>query len=304
MSNKTDENLVKTLWKIYHRLERPVPWAEGRDFHWNDPEFSQRILREHLDDSHGVASRVTTERNLQITWLWQKLNLRPDVQILDVTCGPGLYAVELARRGCQVTGIDFSSTSITYANKLAFDQGVATKCTFIEQDVRQMNCHESSFDIALFLYGELATFSKDEAQSLLAQIARALKPRGKLCLELLNQDWVDKSDSTWWFTDDTGLWGDTPFLHLGERFWNETEELSIERYNIVHLETGELGQIYLHDQTYAIETMTDMLKQAGFDAIDTYPSWDELPLYDAEEWVVYVASKLSLSPFRGARFTW
>jgi ubiquinone/menaquinone biosynthesis C-methylase UbiE len=260
MSNKTDENLVKTLWKIYHRLERPVPWAEGRDFHWNDPEFSQRILREHLDDSHGVASRVTTERNLQITWLWQKLNLRPDVQILDVTCGPGLYAVELARRGCQVTGIDFSSTSITYANKLAFDQGVATKCTFIEQDVRQMNCHESSFDIALFLYGELATFSKDEAQSLLAQIARALKPGGKLCLELLNQDWVDK-------------------------------RLSIERYNIVHLDTGELAQIYLHDQTYAIGTMTDMLKQAGFEAIDTYPSWDELPLYDADEWMVYVATR-------------
>lgn len=291
MSNEINRNLAGTLWEIYRRLERPTPWAKGRDFHWNDPEFSQRILREHLDDSHGVASRVTAERTLQLDWLWQKLNLRPDVQLLDVTCGPGLYAIEFARRGCLMTGIDFSSTSITYANKLALEQGLTTKCTFIEQDIRQMNYHEPKFEAALFLYGELATFPQDEAQSLLNQIAAALKPGGKLCLELLNQDWVDKSDSTWWFTDNTGLWGDTPFLHLGERFWDETEEMSIERYNIVDLKTGELTQVYLHDQTYAIGTMTDMLRRAGFKTIDTYPSWDDLPLYDADEWVVYIASR-------------
>ncbi|MGD2049604.1 MAG: methyltransferase domain-containing protein [Chloroflexota bacterium] len=48
-------------------------------------------------------------------WLWSKLALKLGAQVLDVTCGPGLYAVELASRGCLVTGIDFSPASIVYA---------------------------------------------------------------------------------------------------------------------------------------------------------------------------------------------
>ncbi len=113
-----------------------------------------------------------------------------------------------------------------------------------------------------------------------------------MCVELLNQDKVDKTDSDWWFTGDTGLWGDAPFLHLGERFWREAEEISVERYHIIHLETGELAEISLCDQTYAVETMAEMLKQAGFQPVEVYPAWDGLPLYDAGEWVVYVAQKL------------
>lgn len=283
--------MAKALWKIYHRPERPIAWTGDGNLPWHEPDFSERMLREHLDQSHGAASRVTAERTLQIDWLWQELGLSRGANILDVTCGPGLYAVEFARRGCQVTGIDFSPASISHAVKLATNRGVAANCTFIEQDVRQMRPPDSSFDVALFLYGQLAVFKRDQAQKLLTKIAAALKPGGSLCVELLNQDHVDKTDNTWWFTDNSGLWGDAPFLHLGERFWVAEAKLSLERFQIIHLETGELSEILLCDQTYAIETMMAMMTQAGFDTVETYLAWDGLPLYDADEWVVYVAGK-------------
>jgi cyclopropane fatty-acyl-phospholipid synthase-like methyltransferase len=54
------------------------------------------MLREHLDESHGAASRVAKERELQIEWLWAKLGLQPGMRLLDITCGPGLYAVAFA----------------------------------------------------------------------------------------------------------------------------------------------------------------------------------------------------------------
>jgi SAM-dependent methyltransferase len=251
------------------------------------------MLREHLDESHGAASRVTAERVQQIDWLWERLALQPGARLLDVTCGPGLYAVEFARRGCRVTGLDFSPASIAYARSLAKDEGVADRCEFVELDVRQMGnrYHNAGFDAAILLYGQLAVFTTDEAHTLLTQIAQSLRPNGRLVVELLDQDRVDKTDSTWWFTDDTGLWGDRPFLHLGERFWHEAGQLSIERFYVIHLETGALTEVTLCDQTYAVERMRQMLNQAGFSTVAVYPAWAGLPLYDAKEWVVYMARK-------------
>jgi SAM-dependent methyltransferase len=289
MPTDTEQKVAQALWRIYRRPERPVAWESGGNLPWNEPDFSRRMLREHLDQSHGAASRRAAERAEQIDWLWQKLGLEPGLRLLDLTCGPGLYAVEFARRGLWVTGVDFSPASIAYARKLAEQEGVTERCTFVEQDVRAVDFAAGHFDAALFLYGQLSVFRREEAAALLTQTAQALKPRGQLAVELLDQERVDKKESTWWYTGDSGLWGDAPFLHLGERFWDAEQALSIERFTIVHLETGDLGEVILCDQTYAIETMTALMQQAGFAAVAAYPAWDGAPLYDAGEWVVYVA---------------
>lgn len=289
MIDNINRSLAAALWKLYRRPPRPTPWAQGGNLPWHEPAFSERMLREHLDDSHGAASRVTAERLAQLDWLESKLALQPGAHLFDLTCGPGLYAVEFARRGCTVTGLDFSPAAIAYARSLALSQGLAARCRFVEQDARQMDYSGAGFDAAIFLYGQLAVFPRAEAALLLAKIAQSLRPGGKLCLELLDQDEVDKTNSTWWFTDDTGLWGDRPFLHLGERNWLAAEQMSMERFYTIHLETGEMTEISLCDQTYAVETMTRMLKEAGFQSVEVYPAWDGLPLYDAPEWVVYVA---------------
>ncbi len=289
MEKDTRTRLVEALWKIYNRPSRPSPWLAGGNLPWDEAAFSQRMLQEHLDESHGAASRITAERDLQLTWLREKLAIEPGTRLLDITCGPGLYAIELAKAGCSVTGLDFSPASIAYARQLADKAAVTENCTFVEQDVRQMDYAGQDFDAALFLYGQLAVFPRHEAQMLLEKVAGALRPGGRLCIELLNQDRVDKTNSNWWFTDDSGLWGDKPFLHLGERFWSAEKETSTERFQIIHLETGQLESITLSDQTYSVETMCQMLKTAGFSHIDVYPAWDNVPLYDKEEWIIYVA---------------
>jgi SAM-dependent methyltransferase len=293
VTRDSNRALAAALWKIYRRPNRPEPWAHGGNLPWYEPAFSERMLREHLDDAHGAASRQAAERKLQLDWLWTRLKLQPGDHLFDVTCGPGLYAVELARRGCRVTGLDFSPAAIAYARDLARSEGVAARCDFVEQDVRQMgeSFQGAGFDAAILLYGQLAVFPKAEARSLLGHIAAALSPGGRLALELLDQERVDKSNSSWWFTDNAGLWGDAPFLHLGERFWDEAEQMSLERYHILHLQTGEMNEIVLCDQTYSTAEMSGLLQQAGFQSVEVYPAWDGLPLYDAGEWVVYVAGK-------------
>ena len=126
---------------------------------------------------------------------------------------------------------------------------------------------------------------------LLVKAATALKPGGRLCVELLDQERVDKKNSTWWYTDHTGLWGDRPYLHLGERFWDAEQKVSLERFQILDLEQGKLSEVLLCDQSYAVEEMVAMMQQACFGKVETFPHWDGKAIYDAQEWIVYVAHK-------------
>ncbi len=289
--NEIEQRFSEILWRIYHRPDPPTPWVDDGNLPWNDPAFSQRMLLEHLDQSHGAASRVVAERQQQISWLRDKLGLEAGSHLLDVTCGPGLYAVEFARQGCQVTGIDFGPAAIEHARNLAVQRDVDATCHFYLKDVRKAAYPPASYDAALFLYGQLAVFHREQAAELLRGIATALKPGGRLAVELLDQDRVDKKNSSWWFTDDKGLWGDRPFLHLGERTWLAKEKISVERFTIIDLETAAAAEINLCDQTYAAPQMVNMLQDAGFNAVNVYQRWDDLPLYDASEWIVYVAQK-------------
>jgi SAM-dependent methyltransferase len=284
--------LSDALWRIFRRADPPVPWeVNDGNLPWNDPAFSERMLREHLDQSHNAASRKHSEREKALDWLWQNLDLQAGAHVLDFTCGPGLYAVDLALRGCQVTGIDFSPASIAFARKLAQENDVLDKCEFLKEDVREAVLPANAYDAALFLYGQMAVFRREEALALLTKIAASLKPGARLAVELLNQDRVDKEASTWWFTDDKGLWGDSPFLHLGERFWLAEEQISVERFYVIDLNTQQMLEVNLSDQTYAVPEMVDFLKLAGFSRVDVYDDWDNLDLYDRGEWVVYVAQK-------------
>jgi SAM-dependent methyltransferase len=258
---------------------------------WNDPDFAERMLRQHLDQSHGAASRNDRERAHQIAWLVSTLQLPPGARVLDVTCGPGLYAVDLAGRGCTVTGIDFSPAAIAYARTLAEEAGVAGRCMFREQDVRHMALEPDRYDAALLIYGQLGVFPPTEAQQLLQTIAGALRPGGRLCVELLNKERVPKEHRSWWHTGDSGLWGDTPFLCLGETIWYPEESIALDRFYLLYLETGEMREITIADRIYGVAEMRAMMRDAGFQRVQAFPDSAGLPLNDALEWVLYVAEK-------------
>jgi ubiquinone/menaquinone biosynthesis C-methylase UbiE len=291
MAHKSTK-LSDALWRIYRRPDPAVPWQQmDGNLPWNDPDFSERMLAEHLDQSHNAASRKHSERKKVMDWLWEKLDLSAGDYVLDFTCGPGLYSVDLALRGCRVTGIDFAPASIAFARNLAEENDVQDHCEFIEQDVREAVLPPDTYDAALFIYGQLAVFRREEAFALLEKIARSLKRGARLIVELLDQDRVDKKAGTWWFTDDTGLWGGAPFLHLGERQWLAEEQISVERFYVIDLQTHDMLEVNLSDQTYGASEMVDILNRAGFSQVDVYPDWGELDLYDRGEWVVYIAQK-------------
>ena len=287
------QKLQDALWRIYRRRIPATPGRDGVTLPWDDPAFSERMLREHLDQSHGAASRQQEEIARQVDWLWTHLDLHAGARLLDITCGPGLYALEFARRGVEVVGIDFSPASVRYAREQASAAGLDALCRFVEADVRtELSRHAGEgYDAALFLYGQLAVFLRPEAAALVQAAAHALRPGGRLALELLDFERLDRQPSTWWFTDDSGLWGDAPFLNLGERFWDEGQAASMERFWVIDLHSGELQSIGLADYGYPTADVLSLLRANGFASAQVFPAWDGLPLYDADEWMVYVGER-------------
>lgn len=282
---------LDVLWRLYNRPKTPTPFAYGGNLPWDDPEFGQRMLRYHLSETTSAASRVSAERTKTVNQLWDILQLSPNACLLDVTCGPGLYAVEFAQLGCHVTGVDFAPTSIDYAKSSAEKHHVSDKCDFILQDVRDLDLPPTHFDAAILLYGQLSVMERHESQTLLTRIYNALRPNGMLCVELLDFDRLDKKNNSWWFTDNQGLWGDAPFLHLGERLWLEDDQTIVERFHTLHLDSGRFDEVTLCDVAYPVEEMVNMFRQAGFSKVDVYPHWEKLGVYDADEWIVYIGTK-------------
>src|SRR5260370_8117797 len=82
----------------------PIPFDQRFELDWGDPAVSRRVLREHLDQSHDGASRRVHVVERHIRRLLRFMPAAP-ADVLDAGCGPGLYAVRLARLGYQVTAV-------------------------------------------------------------------------------------------------------------------------------------------------------------------------------------------------------
>ena len=123
----------------------------------------------------------------QVDLLTQLLPLVPDSRVVDLGCGHGRHALELARRGHRVTGVDRAAGFIERARVEAALRGADV--TFVEGDLRALP-FEAEFDAAVCLFDAFGFHRDAENERVLAGMARALRPGGGFCLDLRNRDWM------------------------------------------------------------------------------------------------------------------
>jgi 2-polyprenyl-3-methyl-5-hydroxy-6-metoxy-1,4-benzoquinol methylase len=106
-------------------------------------------------------------------------------RILDIGCGTGRHAIELARRGYRVTGFDLSEGQLRLAREKAATAGVTVD--FQRRDATQPHFNHE-FDVAImFCEGAFPLMETDEKNyAILTHAAAALCPGGKLLLTTLN----------------------------------------------------------------------------------------------------------------------
>jgi len=102
--------------------------------------------------------------------------------ILDLACGEGTFAVELAKRGYQVTGVDLSPEMLRFARERAKEARVEVQ--FIEQDMRSLSLEER-FDLVTCWYDSLNyLLSHDDLVKTFSNVAQVLTAGGLFVFDM------------------------------------------------------------------------------------------------------------------------
>lgn len=138
--------------------------------HWN-----RRAQRFDEDFGHSIktpAERAAWDRILALV-----LAGRRSLEVIDLGCGTGFLALELARRGHRVTGVDFAPAMIAAARAKAAEAGLAVR--FEEGDAEALRFPPRTFDLAVSRH-LLWTLPHPEAA--IAEWIRVLRPGGRLAV--------------------------------------------------------------------------------------------------------------------------
>ena len=108
-------------------------------------------------------------------------------RILDLACGPGRHAAELASMGGHVIGFDLSRAMLRRARE-------RTRATLVRGDMRALPFRPGSFALAVNLFTSFGYFLDDaEHRLVVRQVAEALAPGGHFVLDYLNAEQVRRS---------------------------------------------------------------------------------------------------------------
>lgn len=112
----------------------------------------------------------------------QQLGLKGDEKVLDVGCGRGLFAIEIAKKikTGKVTGIDKNQTERALKN--AQIEQVEKRVEFVTADLCALPFSDHSFDMVASSSSVHRLKTKEERAKAVSEMSRVLKPLGKLVL--------------------------------------------------------------------------------------------------------------------------
>ena len=224
--------------------------------------------------------------------------------VLEMGCGTGRIALELAIAGYDVVGIDASSRMIERATAKAQDQGLDRKTTFLVGDMVNARGGQE-FGLVCFPFRSFQSLLTVEEQRLaLNNVYSQLKPGGALVLDLFLPDFeqlADPHDAVVPFhvrdvpQDDGGQ-----IVIYGQNVWEPVSQVNSTRLIIEELDPAGL-MLARHYRDFDLRytfryEMEHLLELSGFELDATYGDFDGGEVTDATEDLVFVARKPGLTP--------
>jgi SAM-dependent methyltransferase len=173
--------------------DKPKPPESPGPRKWWEEMFSEEFLR-----AIPILSPKQLER--EVNFIDDALSVERGGRILDLACGAGQHAVELAARGYDVVGFDLSQSQLDWAGGLAHERGQRLQFTY--GDMRDLAYNEA-FDAIYSWNTSFGFFEEDKNVDVASRIFRALRPGGRFLLDVINRDFVvaQQPGQTWFEGD-------------------------------------------------------------------------------------------------------
>lgn len=252
--------------RMYEYMSRPKLYAESTFIFWDDEHVSKGLLRAHLDPDVEAASRSGVFMDRSVEWIAEVAPAAEFNRVLDLGCGPGLYAERLTKKGYHVTGIDFSKRSIDYAKRQTEENG--QDITYIYKDYMNID-YEDQFDFVILIFTDFGVLSDEDRGDLLRRIHKALRHGGRGIIDVSShKEFEDKMENSSWHISEGGFWKPERHICLEGHLIYE-DNIRLDQYVIIEKE-GKVETVRNWFKPFTREEIANEVRMAGFDRVKVY----------------------------------
>ena len=254
------------LYNIEKYMKRPPLYAPSTSKFWDDEHIPKGMLEAHLNPEFESATSTLDFVQNSVEWISETVPAREYSRLIDLGCGPGIYAELFDDAGYQVTGIDLSKRSIDYARRSAKEKN--KDITYECGSYLTMN-YQGQFNLATLIYCDFGVLSTQERAELLGKIYSALYPGGRLILDVFTpQQYADQEEYRDWVYEESGFWSPKPYLCLNSLYHYEEESTFLRQHIVVTEDTSNCYNVWEH--TFTKDELTHELCMAGFEIAGFY----------------------------------
>jgi len=246
--------------------QKPPLYTPNIDKFWDDEHISKQMLAYHLNPYNEPASRNHAFIQESVNWISRLANDPKGKYLLDLGCGPGIYAERFNEKGFIVTGIDFSKRSVEYAKASAASN--EKQITYLYQDYLEID-YENQFDIITLIYCDFGVLNPENRHTLLCKIKKALRPGGILILDgATDKQYAALVENQTVEYCDGGFWSADPYICI-QRYCHYAETCNhLDQYIVISDDTCRCFNIW--NQSYDSISLGRELTRAGFKDLHFY----------------------------------
>ena len=254
------------LDRISKSLEKPPIYTKAKAAFWNDEHISKQMLKAHLDPEFEGASRKLKFIQESVIWIKESVSPVKYPLLLDIGCGPGIYAEKFSKEGYQVTGIDYSKRSIDYAQQSASKQNL--DITYLYENYLDMDL-KKVFDFATMIYCDYGALSTSDRKTIMQKVYNHLKSGGKFLLDVFSMEKYKnfQENQIWEICPSGGFWSNDDYIALNKNY-KYSDTVTLEHISIIS--KNEITAYYLWNTYFTIKTLTAEAMEAGFKVSGLY----------------------------------
>jgi SAM-dependent methyltransferase len=217
----------------------------------------------------------------EVNFLIKRIPLKKNHQILDLCCGHGRHTLELAKRGFQVEGLDYSKYELDLLKEEAVKRKL--KLQIYQKDARSFNLAKK-YDVILNLFTAFGYGTKGEDRKILKNVNKHLKPGGRFFIDVMHLTWLLRNYK---------LASDHKFGNLREVSTRHFDFLTNTNHESRILYRGRNKKVSKNSlHVYSLHELRELLESEGFKVLKFWGSFKGQPLSLDSKRLIVLAKKV------------